>query len=285
MSGLRETIRRRGGLELTSRVVGGLWVVGERTVPEKPSPYNAAATAALMAAFPTQWPTIRDYGWQHEEIVGYMNAYAPEDAKIAYSLVPTLGVIRLLVGSGGAYINSGYQFTTNYGRLKMLFVPPTMSGTMQPCGIYTASADRRTMGMYIGTGINGTALQAGSKNTIVPNPTAGVPYEVDFKAANGTVIYTAGGTSGTSTYNGTIAQASDWYLYAINYTQKYQVPIGVQYCQLYAGENDEMVIYYIPFIRKINGVETCGMLNLVNGEFKVNAHTSGSFTISETPAS
>ena len=71
MSGLRETIRRRGGLELTSRVVGGLWVVGQRT---KTSPYNAAATAALMAAFPTQWPTIRDYGWQHPEIVPYVNA-------------------------------------------------------------------------------------------------------------------------------------------------------------------------------------------------------------------
>ena len=86
MSGLRETIRRRGGLELTSRVVGGLGVVGERT---KTSPYNAAATAARKAQFSAeQWATIRDYGWQHEEIVGYMNAYAVEDAKIAYSLVP-----------------------------------------------------------------------------------------------------------------------------------------------------------------------------------------------------
>ena len=70
MSGLRETIRRRGGLELTSRVVGGLWVYGGRYG----SPYNAAATAALKAAFPTQWPTIRDYGWQHPEIVPYVNA-------------------------------------------------------------------------------------------------------------------------------------------------------------------------------------------------------------------
>ena len=74
MSGLRETIRRRGGLELTSRVVGGLWVVGQRTVPLA-TPYNAAATAALMAQFPSQWPTIRDYGWQHEEIVPWVNAY------------------------------------------------------------------------------------------------------------------------------------------------------------------------------------------------------------------
>ena len=99
MSGLRETIRRRGGLELTSRVVGGLWVVGQRTVPEKPSPYSAAATAALKAAFPTQWPTIRDYGFAHPEIVGYMNAYAPEDAKIAYSLVEGIGW-RWICGKG-----------------------------------------------------------------------------------------------------------------------------------------------------------------------------------------
>ena len=72
MSGLVNTIRRRGGLALTSRVVGGLWVVGQRT---QTSPYNAAATAALKAAFTAaQWATIRDYGWQHPEIVPYVNA-------------------------------------------------------------------------------------------------------------------------------------------------------------------------------------------------------------------
>ena len=94
MSGLRETIRRRGGLELTSRVVGGLWVVGQRTVP---SPYNAAATAALMAAFPTQWPTIRDYGFAHEALVPFIN----EDPMLVCSLIPSLGKERKIVFASG----------------------------------------------------------------------------------------------------------------------------------------------------------------------------------------
>ena len=98
MSGLRETIRRRGGLELTSRVVGGLWVVGQRT---KTSPYNAAATAALMAAFPTQWPTIRDYGWQHPALVPFIN----EDPMLVMSLIDGLGV-RYLITQGPAYTTS-----------------------------------------------------------------------------------------------------------------------------------------------------------------------------------
>ena len=113
MSGLRETIRRRGGLVLTSRVVGGLWVVGQRTVPIA-SPYNAAATAALMAAFTAaQWQTIKAYGFAHPEIVGYMNAYAPEDAKIAYSLVEGIGT-RGIQTNDGAYLTLPTRYNTHY---------------------------------------------------------------------------------------------------------------------------------------------------------------------------
>ncbi|MBQ2190637.1 MAG: hypothetical protein II452_07195 [Paludibacteraceae bacterium] len=42
--------------------------------------------------------------------------------------------------------------------------------------------------------------------------------------------------------------------------------------------------WYVPFIRKINGVDTCGMIDVLSGTFYQNAG-SGSFTISETPAS
>ena len=89
----------RGGME---------WLAGGRGV----SPYSAQATAALKAAFPTQWPTIRDYGFAHPEIVGYMNAYAPEDAKIAYSLVEGIGT-RWIVNEGTSYFNTGYDTNAN----------------------------------------------------------------------------------------------------------------------------------------------------------------------------
>ena len=53
----------RGGME---------WLAGYRD-PIWASPYSAQATAALKAQFPTQWPTIRDYGFMHPEIVPIVN--------------------------------------------------------------------------------------------------------------------------------------------------------------------------------------------------------------------
>ena len=77
-------------MSVTQAGRGGMEWLGVR-MPIWASPYSAQATAALKDAFTAaQWATIRDYGFAHPEIVGYMNAYAPEDAKIAYSLVPTL---------------------------------------------------------------------------------------------------------------------------------------------------------------------------------------------------
>ena len=98
----RLTIARRGGMSVTQAGRGGMeWLAGGRR-PRWSSPYSAQATAALKAAFTAeQWPTIRDYGFAHPEIVGYMNAYAPEDAKIAYSLVEGIGV-RTMVTDGTA---------------------------------------------------------------------------------------------------------------------------------------------------------------------------------------
>ena len=81
------------------------WLAGGR-MPSWASPYSDQATAALKAQFPTQWPTIRDYGFAHPEIVGYMNAYAPKDAKIAYSLVEGIGW-RCIMGDQNHFYNTG----------------------------------------------------------------------------------------------------------------------------------------------------------------------------------
>ena len=108
----RLTVCRRGGMSVTQAGRGGMeWLAGGRR-PSWASPYSAQATAALKAQFPTQWPTIRDYGFAHPEIVGYMNAYAPEDAKIAYSLVEGIGT-RWIHTDGYAWVNSGYVANDN----------------------------------------------------------------------------------------------------------------------------------------------------------------------------
>ena len=118
----RLTVCRRGGMSVTQAGRGGMeWLAGYRD-PIWASPYSAQATAALKAAFTAaQWQTIRDYGFAHPEIVGYMNAYAPEDAKIAYSLVEGIGS-RYTVGNGTGYFDLGIKPYTDAGvRLKADF--------------------------------------------------------------------------------------------------------------------------------------------------------------------
>lgn len=69
----RLTVCRRGGMSVTQAGRGGMeWLAGGRG-PSWASPYSAQATAALKAQFPTQWPTIRDYGFSHPEIVPIVN--------------------------------------------------------------------------------------------------------------------------------------------------------------------------------------------------------------------
>ena len=105
----RLSASRLAGLGEARQFRNGQWLEG---VGSWFSPYSAAATAALKAAFPAQWAIIRDYGWEHPEIVGYMNAYAVEDAKIAYSLVPTLGVLRYIHGGYTEQVSTGIVPTT-----------------------------------------------------------------------------------------------------------------------------------------------------------------------------
>ena len=118
----RLSVCRRGGMSVTQAGRGGMeWLAGGRR-PRWSGPYSAQATVALKAQFPTQWPTIRDYGFAHPEIVGYMNAYAPEDAKIAYSLVEGIGNRFLQIRNNGTYgYNNGMVFNTllkDIGKIK-----------------------------------------------------------------------------------------------------------------------------------------------------------------------
>ena len=78
----RLTLARRGGMSVTQAGRGGMeWLAGGR-VPSWASPYSAQATAALKAQFPTQWPTIRDYGFAHPALVPFIN----EDPMMVCSL-------------------------------------------------------------------------------------------------------------------------------------------------------------------------------------------------------
>lgn len=76
------------------------------------SPYSIAATAALRSTFnAATWDVIRLYGFAHPSIITYMNAYAPIDPLIAYSLVPTIGV-RFIHGGYTNQVSTGIVPTT-----------------------------------------------------------------------------------------------------------------------------------------------------------------------------
>ena len=67
----RLSASRLAGLREASQFRNGQWLEG---VGSWFSPYSAAATRALKAAFPAQWAIIRDYGWEHPWVVPYVNA-------------------------------------------------------------------------------------------------------------------------------------------------------------------------------------------------------------------
>ena len=291
MSGLRETIRRRGGLELTSRVVGGLeitakimgglWVVGQRTVP---SPYNAAATAALMAQFPSQWPTIRDYGFAHPEIVGYMNAYAPEDAKIAISLVPGIGT-RWIVGDGSAWINTNMKIYSDIG----YEIKADCTGTSYGARLMGASNNSSYYAQVKWVSGNRYHVQTGGGAT---EQFFTVGTEADIMVDGGSPTSPA-----TVTINGTVVSTTlprvnpmilmnPFYIFAMNNgsTAADKANCKIAKVALWSAtmdtSKDNPYAWFVPFIR--NNVN--GMLDLVNGTFYQNAGT-GQFTISETPSS
>lgn len=212
-----------------------------------------------------------------QALAGFIN----EDPMMVCSLglEPQLTVLpampwRVLDNSGSAYIDSGYAFTTNNGQVKIKLIPIQYGGTQQPMGIYLASNNRRTLGMYWGSGSNGTALQAGGTNIIISNPEIGKLLDLDFKAKDGTATYTINGTTATATYTDTIAQPTKtWYLGAINYQSTYQAKMKCACAELYEG--GEQVRWFVPW--KNNGV--WGWINLLTGDF-YGSKTSTAFTMS-----
>ena len=266
----------RGGME---------WLAGGR-LPSWASPYSAQATAALKDAFSAeQWPTIRDYGFAHPEIVGYMNAYAPEDAKIAYSLVPTLGYDRWIANGGTGHIDTGF-IANNYAH------------SYQYDMVWKAAAIRNNT-CIIGTVSNGAAFG----NVYFPNNADTcqvwgaynwVDTQLTFNVAANTkytdsIKFDFDSNKGYRTLNGSSLEknvdmrtrtTTSPYLFAYNNAGSAGQKANCSFAKVVMYGDGVKVREMYPFIR--NGVN--GMIDVLSGTFYQNAG-SGSFTISETPAS
>ena len=273
----RLSVCRRGGMVVTQAGRGGMeWLAGGRGV----SPYSAQATAALLAQFPTQWPTIRDYGFAHPEIVGYMNAYAPEDAKIAYSLVEGIGT-RWIQGDGLSWINTGY-IPTKDTQVNMKVIFPNnvaYDGSNAVNGVrYPDQNESRFYAATFASGGRFRAVLGGSElNSTIQYS---VVYDTIFNEYGTHKSYINGQSIGTHNANAYIQATAPFYISTAN------VGTGVNWNGRFKFAQVELIESasirnFIPYKHPTQGN---GMLDLVNLVFYQNAG-SGSFTISETPAS
>lgn len=275
----RLTVCRRGGMSVTQAGRGGMeWLAGFRA-PSWSSPYSAQATAALKAQFPTQWPTIRDYGFAHPEIVGYMNAYAPEDAKIAYSLVEGIGT-RWITGNGSWFKLPVIITSSNCNTLQIRAKVNTIT-----TGGWRVNGKGGGACRYFGIGQNNT-FAYGNNSDIQTSTSAAsyigkmLEYELDFQ--NGKFIVKDGDTivhQNTFTAS-SVSGSNPQSLFAWNNGSGAGNIFNAATEFAEYGFGGTLAYKFVPF----NDNGTACLLDIISGEknYKLG---SGTPTISETPAS
>ena len=246
----RLTVCRRGGMSVTQAGRGGMeWLAGGRGV----SPYSDQATAALKAQFPTQWPTIRDYGFAHPEIVPYVN----QD----YLVVCSFGLpgmpIRFLVGNGTAYFNLDYTANART-KCKTILYTETMENKNYFGGAsYNVNAYGAKLEYRFGT----TTWSSSVIANIVGTPFT-LETTTDKLIVNGNVIDTI---SMSPSYEDTLG-------FSLFVRRGGSAIINAKIGQLVIDEINDHVRYYVPYLHN-NNVEC---LDIVRGNLQ-DRH--GTFTI------
>lgn len=260
----RLSVCRRGGMRVTQAGKGGMeWLAGYRE-PSWASPYSAQATAYLQQYYTAYWNDILRYGLSNPTMVPYIN----EDPDLVCSLM-NVGKVRWVQGDGTAYIDTGLKFAEN--------------------GEYEIKYRVRNTGHYpmlLGTNWqdgNGFAVDksSGTTSQITIRNYVSTAYSVgenDVLLKLSWTQYTINGTT-VSTGKEPITSTNTVYLGGVRSYDKWT---GRIYYAIYR-EGDTEVRHFVPFIHDNNGTKENGFLDLVTGTFSKPA--SGSFTISETPAS
>lgn len=270
----RLSVCRRGGMSVTQAGRGGMeWLAGGR-LPRWASPYSAQATAALKAQFPTQWPTIRDYGFAHPALVPFIN----EDPMLVMSLIAGLGT-RWLIGDGNSWIDSGRKATaTSIYHMK-----------------WKRTENKPTWGApFIGT-LNNTSYSADPKNFCIDTYNGRFRYMVGSNGSwseitssvdcsigkvldttmSGTLLKSNGVTlkSGNSGFTGT--NYNIWF-FARNMkgSKEGVAAMAAAFCE--TEDNSALVQRLIPF----KSATREGMVDVINATFHPNQGT-GHFTTEE----
>ena len=281
----RLTVCRRGGMSVTQAGRGGMeWLAGDGLRGR--SPYSAQATAALKAQFPTQWPTIRDYGFDpaNAAYINAINLFAPEDPLIMYSLIPSLGKVRWLNNGGGGYINSGLipNSTTN---IELIYKMSSFGGivgsgqqynTTDSMIVITYSGQPNSFGMYIG----------GANNIWYGSRQNDVPYKFDINVQRVIVknLNTSQSWQANTGKTSISTNSRQMYIFTSNSANSDLARIGncsFRYCKFTTDGEEHL---FIPCKHTVEGELKMGMADMNAAEFK-KMQGSGSFTISESPAS
>ena len=273
----RLSASRLAGLGEARQFRVGQWLEGAGSWYD-PSPYSAAATAALKAAFSAaQWAIIRDYGWEHPEIVGYMNAYAVEDAKIAMSLVPGIGW-RYIQSSGTQYMDSGYVFGNAYSGSYSLEMQVGQLNTSASCWCGCEMGGSRHYFIFQQNANVNLWHMGNNGRAIVSSLTDGQPHIFKIVSGNGAVTVYKDGESKLTGTTSNVTCTNSFGLFC-DHTPTYNqfATIRLGYCKIWEGDEIKREMY--PFIRDNKN----GMIDLVTGTFYENLG-SGSFTISESPS-
>lgn len=244
------------------------------------SPYSKEATSALRAAFPAQLNVIKDYGYAHPEIVGYMNAYAVEDPKIAYSLVPTLNVIRSIKSLGSAWFDTGLQNESNDVEYYCEWKEYRDSEKWSLFGSTGASS---TPGRWSAVWYHpsSTSIYSATGNTdgLMSNSyTVNGWNTLAAKYQNGAAIATLNGNALIGTYIGSVQNNRNIALFADKNASSAQeiAPSGIE-LRIWQKKESNATHTIVPFIR--NGASE--LLILETGDLCTKY---GDFTISESPA-
>ena len=277
----RLSVCRRGGMSVTQAGRGGMELLAVGRMPSWASPYSAQATAALKAQFPTQWQTIRDYGFAHPALVPFIN----EDPMLVMSLIEGLGTRTITPGKTRAYID------THISRTEGTYVKT------RACITEWVSENFLFGAMLASSPYNRNYIKAESNGSIQLGFGASCPNS-GWRAVLNTVYDIDCFVSKTSAYlhfdNNTVSASGNQTIssntlkifsndYAKNtYPSTFKV---YDHFEIYEIDKVTLIADYVPCKHIVNGLLQNGMLDIKSATWEPNANNVGSFTISETPAS
>ena len=256
---------------------------GWTVMPLAGSPYNPTATAALISAFRTQMYPICDYGWQHPELVPFIN----EDPMLIMSLVDGLGT-RVIRSNNKAYINTkyipnstddvrliGYQYSYN----EWLF------GTRKDTSDYYSFALNLTSSTTV-RAYKFCSGASGENITSVQSYAGRIDYET-----NGNMFVLNGNEYTLPTIVETSINAPVFLMGLNNTSGILQGTSGGGVGLFYIENKRYLCSFKLGTTRTADQVSTgvaqapgtCGMIDLLTGIFYPNANNRGYFTIEEYP--